>query len=150
MAEPDWAGLNTLIQQNVLTQQAAHVVAVEARKARVSLVYSVPGVLAVGAGAVQIPIRGAWLLDGVSLGVGTAPAGSSVLVDVNRGSGSGAASTIFTTQANRPAVATGARQGAASGAVTFADGDYLTVDVDQVGSSTPGSDLVVIVWLRAA
>lgn len=61
--------------------------------------------------------------------------------------------TIFTTQANRPAVAI---SGFVSGRVANMDvtalvsGDYLTVDIDQVGSTITGQDLVVIVEIRTA
>lgn len=80
-------------------------------------------------------------LRSVRASVGTAPTGASILIDVNVGG-----TTIFTTQANRPTIAAA---GHTSGAVTdmdvavIADGDYITVDVDQVGSSVAGSDLVV-------
>lgn len=80
-------------------------------------------------------------IQAVRSSVGTAPTGSSLIVDVTK---SGA--TIFTTQANRPTIAAAANT---SGKVTnmnvtsFADGEYLTVDVDQIGSATAGSDLTV-------
>jgi hypothetical protein len=54
--------------------------------------------------------------------------------------------TIFTTQGNRPTIAIA---GTTSGKVTnmdvttIADGDSLTVDVDQVGSTVAGADLTV-------
>jgi hypothetical protein len=78
---------------------------------------------------------------GVRATCGVAPTGASVIVDVNKNG-----TTIFTTQANRPAVAAA---GATSGKVTnmnvvaLANGDYVTVDVDQIGSTLPGEDLVV-------
>jgi hypothetical protein len=64
-----------------------------------------------------------------------------LIVDVNV---SGA--TIFTTQGNRPTIAAA---GNTSGKITnmnittVASGAYLTIDVDQVGSTTPGNDLAV-------
>jgi len=70
---------------------------------------------------------------------GTAPAGSAVIVDVNLNG-----VTIFTTQANRPTIAAGTNTDTATPDVTtWTAGSYLTVDVDQVGSTTAGSDLVV-------
>jgi hypothetical protein len=54
--------------------------------------------------------------------------------------------TIFTTQGNRPAIAAASNT---SGKVTnmdvttIANGQYVTIDIDQIGSSTAGSDLVV-------
>ncbi len=73
--------------------------------------------------------------------VGTSPTGAAVIVDVNKNG-----STIFTTQANRPTVAI---SGVTSGKVTsmnvttLADGDYLTCDVDQIGSTVAGANLTV-------
>ena len=83
----------------------------------------------------------AWTITSVRSSVGVAPTGSSVIVDINVNG-----TTVFTNQANRPTIAASA---STSGKVTAIDvatigiGDYLTVDVDQVGSATPGSDLVV-------
>jgi hypothetical protein len=78
--------------------------------------------------------------------VGTAPTGSSIIADVNKNG-----TTIFTTQANRPTIAI---SGNTSGAVTnmnvsaLSAGDYLTVDVDQVGSTVAGADLTITVTLE--
>ena len=80
-------------------------------------------------------------IQSVRATVGTAPTGQALIVDVNKNG-----TTIFTTQANRPAIPAGNNT---SGEVTNMDittiavGDYLTVDVDQVGSVVAGSDLVV-------
>lgn len=81
-----------------------------------------------------LTIRGAWAA------AGAAPTGADVVVDVNRNG-----VTIFTTQANRPRVAAGTNGGVISmpDVTSFADGDYLTVDVDQVGSGSAGSDVTV-------
>jgi hypothetical protein len=87
-----------------------------------------------------------WTIVGIRASVGTAPAGASILVDVNING-----TTIFTTQANRPAIAAAANT---SGKVTNMDvttvtnGQYLTIDVDQIGSSTAGSDLTVQVEVQ--
>jgi hypothetical protein len=82
-----------------------------------------------------------WTIVGVRASVGTAPTGSSIIVDVNVDN-----TTIFTTQGNRPTIAI---SGFTSGKVTnmnvttIADGQYVTIDIDQVGSTVAGSDLVV-------
>lgn len=85
---------------------------------------------------------------GVQAAVNTAPAGAAVVVDVNING-----TTAYTTQTNRPTIAAGAFD---SGAQTVPDvtaiaaGQYLTVDVDQIGSTTAGSDLTVVVrWAPA-
>jgi hypothetical protein len=80
----------------------------------------------------------------VRASVGTAPTGSALVVDVNKNG-----VTIFTTQGNRPSIpAAGNTSGKVANmdVTALADGDYLTVDVDQVGSTTPGSDLTVQIW----
>ena len=73
--------------------------------------------------------------------VGTAPTGAAIIVDIHKNG-----TTIFTTQGNRPTVAISAFD---SGEVTnmdvtaLAKGDYLTLDIDQIGSTIAGKDMVV-------
>ena len=80
----------------------------------------------------------------VRISVGTAPTGSTIEVDVNNGG-----TTIFTTQSLRPIIATSGffdLSGTPNGDVTLtADTDYITVDIDQVGSTIAGRDLVVTI-----
>ncbi len=83
----------------------------------------------------------AWTINGVRASVGTAPTGAAIIIDIKVNG-----TTIFTTQANRPNIAAGAN---VSNYVTNMDvasvpaGSYITVDVAQVGSTIPGSDLTV-------
>lgn len=72
--------------------------------------------------------------------VNTAPTDASVLVDVHKNG-----TTIFTTQASRAAVLTGtfAATSAAPDVKSGLAADYLTVDIDQIGSTVAGADLVV-------
>jgi len=81
----------------------------------------------------------------VRASVDTAPTGQSILCDVNVDG-----TTIWSTQANRVAVAAAANTGESTtfNTTTIADGSYLTVDIDQVGSGTAGADLTVTVWMR--
>lgn len=80
-------------------------------------------------------------LRSVRASVGTAPTGSGLTVDVNVNG-----SSVFTNQANRPTIAA---SGTTSGRITsmdvtnFAAGAYLTIDVDAIGSTVAGKDLVV-------
>jgi len=80
--------------------------------------------------------------------VGTAPTGAPIIIDLNRN-----ATTIFTTQAKRPRVAIGEFE---TGVVNDIDvsifhrGDVCTVDVDQVGSTQAGADLVLATYWRFA
>ena len=85
-------------------------------------------------------------IEQVRASVGTAPTGSTLIVDVNKNG-----TTIFTTQGRRPAIAISeftATPSAAIEVTSLAQGDYLTVDVDQVGSTIAGSDLTVTIVLR--
>jgi hypothetical protein len=76
----------------------------------------------------------------VFLSVDTPPTDASILVDVNKDG-----TTIFTTQSNRPSIADGANTGntISVDVPVWADGEYLTMDVDQIGSGTAGSYLTV-------
>jgi hypothetical protein len=78
----------------------------------------------------------------VTTAVTTAPTGATLICDVNV-----AGTTIFTTQANRPTIAISgfSDNSAAIEAGTFAAGDVISVDVDQVGSSVAGANLSVLV-----
>lgn len=71
----------------------------------------------------------------------SAPAGSAIILDVNKGG-----TTIFTTQANRPTIAAAATTATTAGepeVTDFSAGDVFTVDVDQVGSGTAGTGFTV-------
>lgn len=110
--------------------------------------FNIAGGLSVGAGAKRLPIDGTCTIIGVRLTANTAPAGAAIIVDVNKNG-----TTIFTTAANRPTIADGANSGGpgvAPDVSTLAAGDYLTVDIDQVGSGTAGSDLTVCVIVSKA
>ncbi len=107
-----------------------------------SLVANLPGTAVVATGAARfynkwgrtLTIYKAWA------SVGTAPTGASLIMDINKNG-----TTIFTTQANRPtiAVSTNFDDTPSPDVTTWADGDYITFDVDQIGSTVAGSDLVV-------
>lgn len=101
------------------------------------------GTLTVTTGTQRLPIDGTYTIVGTRLAVGTAPTGASLIIDVNKNG-----TTIYTTQANRPTIAAAANAGgpgATPDVTTLAAGDYLTVDIDQIGSSVAGADLTVSV-----
>lgn len=110
------------------------------------ITFSKTGNLSVGTGTLR------WYNDtGVSItldsargSVGTAPTTQSILVDVNNNG----TSVWNATQANRITIAAGTNtdEGGAFDDTTIADGEYLTVDIDQVGSGTVGADLTVSIW----
>jgi hypothetical protein len=107
--------------------------------------FAITGTLLVATGKSRIHAEQPFTIESVRAAVNTAPTGASVIVDVNKNG-----TTIYGTQGNRPAIAAGAFSGlgGAASAGTFAVGDYLTVDVDQVGSGVAGADLTVTIRLR--
>lgn len=71
----------------------------------------------------------------------TAPVGASILIDINLDGTSIWAST----QANRLSIVSAATSGTqtAFDTTTFTAGQVLTLDIDQIGSTTPGAGLTV-------
>jgi hypothetical protein len=63
-----------------------------------------------------------------------------LIVDVNK-----AGTTIFTTQANRPTIAIGATDddSGTPEVTALTEGDVVSIDIDQVGSTVAGADLTV-------
>ena len=103
------------------------------------------GTVAVGAGTFRLynDSGATRTISLVRATVGTAPTGSSLIVDVNK-----TGTTIFTTQGNRPTIAAGTdTDTGVPDVTTWEDGTYLTADVDAVGSTIAGADLVItVVW----
>lgn len=99
-------------------------------------------VLATGNGKARIRMPFAGSIISVTASVLSAPVGASVILDVNKNG-----TTIFGTQANRPTVAAAAVSATAGAhsVKTFAAGDVITVDVDQVGSDTAGTGFTVAI-----
>lgn len=96
-------------------------------------------------GAHRFYLEGNHTISAVQISVGTAPTGAAVIVDVHVDG-----TTIFTTQSNRPEIAISGFFDA-SGTIEdddHDDGQYVTVNIDQIGSTLPGENLTVIVWLK--
>ena len=76
--------------------------------------------------------------------IGTPATGATFITDVNI-----VDTTIFTTQANRPTIASGAYSSVAGTAANnkFALGDIVVVDIDKVGTEIPGEDLTIGIWV---
>jgi hypothetical protein len=79
------------------------------------------------------------VVDAVAM-VSVAPTGGPIEVDVNKNG-----VTIFTTQTNRPIIAAaGFRDVSGAPNVTsLLETDYITIDIDLVGVTVAGDDLVV-------
>ena len=104
------------------------------------IIFSIPTDLTTGTGINRWYIDQASSVTNVLASVSVPSGGSSIIFDVNKNG-----TTIFTTQANRPTIPAG-------GYYTFTNianvtnlalGDYLSVDVDQIGSTASGSSAVI-------
>jgi hypothetical protein len=103
--------------------------------------FTLQGVSYAGAKQAQTLMSVARAISRVKVYSDTAPAGADLIVDVNKNG-----ATVFSTQANRPKVVAGANAGlsVAPDVTALAVGDRLSIDVDQVGSSTPGGDNLMV------
>lgn len=116
-------------------------------KAPYVLVHTIPGTLVAGVGVVAIPIWRTIDILNIRVRINTAPTGASAIFDVNKNG-----TTIFTTQGNRPTVAISANEDLTSApdvvTATATAGDYLTVDVDQIGSTVAGANATIVIEYR--
>jgi hypothetical protein len=74
--------------------------------------------------------------------VKTAPTGASIIIDINKNS----TSIWNTNQANRLTIAAAANSGTQTSFDTTAlsEGDVLTLDIDQIGSTVAGDALTIV------
>lgn len=108
-------------------------------------IFSYTGSLATKTGNNRFYFDDATLIVSTRASVGTAPGGQAVIVDVKING-----TSIFNvTPANRPTIAAGTTTdlGGTPDRQTLNPGDYLTVDIVQIGTTPPGSDLTVQVGL---
>jgi len=105
-------------------------------------VFHIPGTLSVGASPMRIynNFGASKTITKVMIAAPTAPTGAAIKVDVNLGG-----TTIFTNQAHRPEIVASANTGTTTDidVPTWAANNYLTIDIDQVGSTIAGADLTV-------
>lgn len=102
--------------------------------------FTIPGVVTTGSGKGRYYAPTTMVISNIRAFVDTAPTGADLIIDVNRNG-----TTIFTTQGNRPRITAGNNYDAAStpDVTGLAAGDYVTIDVDQIGSTVAGSYLTV-------
>jgi hypothetical protein len=107
-------------------------------------VFTVPGTLNTGVGRARFYIPGPITLSNVRASVSNAPLGGDIIVDVNVNG-----STVFTNQLSRPKILAGSITcpTATPNIQELTTGDYLSVDIDQIGSIFAGSDLTVQIEL---
>lgn len=110
-------------------------------------VFSAENTISVRTGKIGFLVSGGtYVIDSVMARVGTASVGAAVIVDINKNG-----ATIYGTAANRPTIPAGSSapvNGGVASVTTVTTGDILTVDIDQVGSTTAGGDLSVVIMLR--
>jgi hypothetical protein len=108
-------------------------------------VFSVVGTVTVATGKSRIYLEGNYTVETIAAAVNTAPTGAALTCDINKNG-----TTIFTTPGNRPSIAVSTFYDGNNvpDITTYAPGDYLSVDVDQIGSTVAGADLTVTVRLR--
>ena len=104
---------------------------------------SIPGSLVVAAGTHRFYPNRVGKIGTIDVSMGTAPEGADAIFDVNLNGGS-----IFTTQLNRPTIASGTffTLNNVPDVVDFGPGDFFTFDCDQRGTSTWGGSATMILW----
>lgn len=144
---PPWAGQVVEVDEDG-TGQTIEVVGVglqgpqgPAGQPVTSYPFTMLGELSVFPGVVRLPIPLKGNILSVIATVGTPPAGSAIVVEVLKNG-----QPVFVT-APRPTIPVGAMVSAEAipDVTAVVVGDYLTVNVVQVGSATPGADLCVVV-----
>lgn len=104
--------------------------------------FFIPGDLFLTTGIISCVIGTGRTISKVRLAIGSAPTGSSVIIDIHKNG-----VTMFTTQGNRPTIVASATSGVSitPDITTLAEGDVLTIDIDQVGSTLTGTGLAITV-----
>lgn len=108
-----------------------------------ALTWHIPDALTTGQKKIRLLGLCAMTLLKVRLVVDTAPTGANLIVDVHTGTGAG--TTIFTTQGNRPTITAGNKtaESAAPDVTECADNTEFSVCIDQIGSTVAGADLTI-------
>jgi hypothetical protein len=109
--------------------------------------YTIQGPAVVGVGEYRLwnDTGKTWTILAARATVRLAPSGSALTVDVHKNG-----TTIFGNQALRPSIPAGQTTAKSTGmtVTSVLDGEYLTVDVDAVGSTDKGTDLVVQIVVK--
>lgn len=119
------------------------ILAADTTKVVIALTFSIPGTLTTGQKTQRLLAPCVMTLTKVMVVADTAPTDANLIIDVHTGTGAG--TTVFTTQGNRPTIAAGSKTvvSAAPDVVSIAEGEEFSVFVDQVGSTIAGADLTV-------
>ena len=111
------------------------VAAVTANQDRDNKSYNYDGTLAVNTGSKRLYMTRTGTFGSFDMFVATAPVGADLTVTINKNGSSIGTGTI----------SAGATSGTGQtlSSTSFSSGDYLTVDITQIGSSTAGEDLYI-------
>lgn len=103
-------------------------------------IFTVPGTLTTGIGKGRFYAPVNMTISNIRGYVATAPTGTDIIFDINKNG-----TTIFTNQATRPRIVENSNITSVNTPqiIALSAGDYLSVDMDQVGSSTPGADMTI-------
>jgi len=111
---------------------------------------SIQGLLAMGTAVIPaIVVPRAGTISKCTCIVGTAPTGASILVDINKNGNTGLSIFSGATQLTIAAASFADNKTTfhATNRILAAD-DYLTIDIDQVGSTVPGADFSLTIEYR--
>jgi hypothetical protein len=98
--------------------------------------------LTTGNAKVTFRVAAAFTVTGVKASVSTAPVGSTIIVDINK-EGTSILSTKLSIDASEKTSTTAAVPPVISDSALAADAE-ITVDIDQIGSSTAGAGLKIV------
>jgi len=144
-----WAGtLDPGNTDDALDQLASRLADLEASLTMMrQTIFTVAGNITLGGGVLRIDnaLGVTETISKVLLRITTAPTGADLIVDIHKDG-----VTIFTDQNHRPRIAAGAYTGFTTDidVSAWADGSYLTCEIDQIGSTITGANLVVSVLHR--
>ena len=129
---------NTTIESSKVNQNFTNL----SDRIRPTFVFTVDEILTTGTNKTPILIStNGYTIEKVYAAVKTAPSGASIIVDINKNG----TSIWNSNQGNRLTIANGSTTGnqTAFDTTALADGDLLTLDIDQVGSTSGGETLTV-------
>ncbi len=109
---------------------------------RTTFVFTISGTLVTGSNLTpELIVPTTLTIEKAYLSVKTAPTDAAILVDINKNG----TSIWADTQANRVTIADGAIAGTqiSFDTTSLSDGDILTIDIDQIGSTIAGADMTI-------
>jgi len=124
-----------------LVQLGAEVDALETKLTR-AISFYVDGTLTVDTKLCSVIAPFAMTITEIRIAVDTAPTGADLIIDVNKNG-----TTLYTTQGNRPTITAGNTSATATDpdVTAIAVGDKISIDVDQIGSTVAGDNLMVTI-----